>query len=563
MPPHVWSESFGDEFDDWGRAIATDEAGYFIVTGHFAGTANFGGGDLTSAGGADIFVAKFGPAGNHVWSRRFGGSYSDVGYGIAIDGAGNVVVTGHFQDTVDFGGGPLESDDGSFDIFVAKFDPTGAHLWSQRFGGPDADRGRDIAVDGAGNVLVTGEFRNTVSFGGDLLSSAGSYDVFVAKYNANGYHLWSSAFGGTGSDRGYAIATDGTNCLVAGCFQDMVDFGGGTLTSAGGDDIFLAKYNPIGGHLWSQRFGDELVDGGDVKGPDIAVDGVGSILLTGGFRGTVDFGGGPLESTGEWDMFITKRDGATGGHLWSQSFEGGAGWEDPHGIAVDGVGNIVATGAFEGWVNFGGDTLIVAGPPGTMKDDIFVVKFGPLSVWIEGPQQLDPGQPGTFEAIVSGGVPPYTYEWYKGNHCNTNRWTRVGGNSPQVTIKSRSTFCLKVVVTDDVGESTHRTYKVYVDEPIPEGLPAAVGVSSHALRQNVPNPFNPVTQISFDLPVASRVSLVIYDVHGKRVAELVNGPKAAGTHTVPFSAEHLASGIYFYRLVAGDYTAVRKMVLMK
>ena len=81
---------------------------------------DFGGGPLTSAGGIDIFLAKFDPAGNHLWSKRFGDGFSQIGYSVTVDGADNVLFTGAFSGSVDFGGGPLTSA-GGIDIFLAKF----------------------------------------------------------------------------------------------------------------------------------------------------------------------------------------------------------------------------------------------------------------------------------------------------------------------------------------------------------------------------------------------------------------------------------------------------------
>ncbi len=116
----------------------------------------------------------------HLFSHRFGNTDHDRGIAIAVDGARNVLVTGFFRGTVDFGGGALTS--AGWDIFVAKYDAAGAHLWSQRFGDTDLDGGGAIAVDGAGDVLVTGRFRGRVDFGGGPLTSAGSRDIFVAKF---------------------------------------------------------------------------------------------------------------------------------------------------------------------------------------------------------------------------------------------------------------------------------------------------------------------------------------------------------------------------------------------
>ena len=118
---HLWSKRFGSTSFDQGYGVAVDDSGNVVVTGSFNGTVNFGGGGLNSAGSFDIFVAKFsGADGSHLWSKRFGSTYEDEGLGVAVDGSGNVVVTGYFWGTVDFGGGELTSAGSSDDIFVVK-----------------------------------------------------------------------------------------------------------------------------------------------------------------------------------------------------------------------------------------------------------------------------------------------------------------------------------------------------------------------------------------------------------------------------------------------------------
>ena len=85
----------------------------------------------------------------------------------------------------------------------------------------------------------------------------------------------------------------------------------------------------------------------------------------------------------------------------------------------------------------------------------------------------------------------------------------------------------------------------------------------YRLEQNYPNPFNPVTDIKFSLPNPSDVRLEVFNIVGQKVATLVDGPLEAGQHTVPWNASGLASGIYLYRLEAGDHTDTRKMLLLK
>jgi hypothetical protein len=158
-----------------------DASGNVLVTGYFAGTMDLGGGPLTSAGNQDLFVAKLDPSGAHVWSKHFGDTGIQQGQSIAVDASGNVLVTGHFAGTMDLGGGPLTSTVGSLDLFVAKLDPSGAHVWSKRFGDASDQVGQGIAADSAGNVLVTGFFNGAMDFGFGVITSAGGNDIFVAK----------------------------------------------------------------------------------------------------------------------------------------------------------------------------------------------------------------------------------------------------------------------------------------------------------------------------------------------------------------------------------------------
>ncbi len=176
--------------------VATDNSGNIYTTGRFEGTVTVGGLSLTSAGGTDIFVAKFNRFGTVQWLRRGGGSnfVEEEGKSIAVDGSGNVYVTGYFSTTANFntptttGTNELISA-GSTDIFVAKYNTSGALQWLRRGGGTLGEFGKGITVDGSGNVYVTGYFSTTSNFntpsatGSNELVSAGNTDVFVAKYN--------------------------------------------------------------------------------------------------------------------------------------------------------------------------------------------------------------------------------------------------------------------------------------------------------------------------------------------------------------------------------------------
>jgi hypothetical protein len=327
--------------------------------------------------------------GSLLWAKRAGGTDSDVATGTAVDGSGNIYVTGLFQGTATFGLGEAKqttlTSAGSDDMFVAQYDSNGALQWAKRAGGTGLDRGAGIAVDGLGNSYVTGFINGTVMFGqGEAnqttLTSAGSDDMFVAQYDSNGALQWARRAGGTGLDRGVGIAVDSVgNSYVTGWFNGTAMFGQGqttqtTLTSAGSDEIFGAQYDSNGALQWARRAGGTGLD----QGAGIAVDDSGNIYVTGFFSGSAIFGQGQanqttLTSAGDRDMFLAQYD-SIGTLRWAKR-SGGTGADRGFSIAVDGLGNSYVSGLFNGSAIFGQGqpnqtTLTSAG-----SDDIFVAKY--------------------------------------------------------------------------------------------------------------------------------------------------------------------------------------------
>ena len=177
----VWAQKAGGTDWDDGYSIAVDSSSNIYLTGKIYGTVSFGTIPLTSSG-TDIFVAKLDSNGNWLWAKRAGGTGEDCGYGVALDGAANIYLTGCFKNTATFGTIPLTSS-GDFDIFVAKLDSGGTWLQANRAGGTSEDAGWGITLDSAANVYVTGYFKETATFGNTTpLISGGRFDIFVAKF---------------------------------------------------------------------------------------------------------------------------------------------------------------------------------------------------------------------------------------------------------------------------------------------------------------------------------------------------------------------------------------------
>ncbi len=225
--------------------------------------------------------------------------------------------------------------------------------WTKSMGGSSADGGMSIAVDALGNIYTTGNFMGTADFdpdsGTNNLTSAGYFDIFIQKLDANGDFLWAKSMGGSSYDYGMSIAVDVLgNVYTTGFFQDTVDFdpGSGTqsLTSAGGTDIFIQKLDANGDFLWAKSMGGSYYD----FGYSITVDASGNVYLTGYFNDTVDFDPGSgtydLTSSGGTDIFIQKLD-ANGNFLWAKSM-GGNSSDYGYSNAVDASGNIYTTGTF-------------------------------------------------------------------------------------------------------------------------------------------------------------------------------------------------------------------------
>jgi len=374
----TWSHAFGSPGEDRAQAVAIDAGGNVALAGYFSGTIDLGTGPLTSEhlpwlsenDYKDVLVARYLPDGVPLWARRIGAEADDRANGVATDVAGNVAITGSVSNYVDFGDGTVTGTGGSNDAFVAVYAAAdGAYLWARRMGGSGSETGYAIAVDAAGNVVVAGTFQGAVDFGTGFLTAAGGttdQDIFVAKYSPTGTPLWTKRFGGaTAFEYVYGVAVDAAgDVLLAGAFSGTVGFGGAALASAGGYDAVLVKLSGgTGAHVWSKGFGGT----GDDYGYGVAVDPSGNVALTGAFRNTADFGGGPLASAGGSDLFLASFT-PSGAHRWSRR-AGGSG--DDAGRAVAVAGDLVVTGAFQGTVDFGAGPLVAAG-----GGDQFVARYG-------------------------------------------------------------------------------------------------------------------------------------------------------------------------------------------
>ncbi|MBN1351999.1 SBBP repeat-containing protein [candidate division KSB1 bacterium] len=303
----VWVKSYGGldasgHDDDCGRDIIADGSGNIFVIGQFWGTASFGSTNLTSAGEADMFIAKCDPNGNVLWAVRGGGVEKDGGEKIALDDEGNLYVAGYFRSTATFGSHQLTSS-GKLDLFIAKYDASGNLLWIKQAGGPDYDSVLGFGIDESDNIYCCGTFADSVTFEETTLHSLGDDDIFIAHFDASGNLNWAKQAGSPNYEAAVDLTLDESgNLTMIGYFNESITFEDTTLTGVAYNDVFVTSYSAEGQLLWANLIGGTNFD----RGYGITTDNESNNIITGTFAGTLPIGEFELTSVGSKDIFIAK-----------------------------------------------------------------------------------------------------------------------------------------------------------------------------------------------------------------------------------------------------------------
>lgn len=307
---------------------------------------------------------------------------------IVVDHNKNVIITGSFLGTTNLEintSNPKDSN-GNYDIFIAKYNQNGGHVWSKTFGGKEGDYGNGVAVDKEGNIYVVGYFQDIVNFETVSKTSAGLEDIFIMKYSPDGTLQWVKTIGGTGNDYAYGVAVDSNNNLyVTGSFTgaspvnfnpDGSDIKSGFGTE--GTDIFLSKWDSSGVYQWTKVIGGT----GQDRGYRIAIDGSNNVYIAGlFFSSSIDFSlAGTDVHGGEgdgWYYYLSKWN-ADNTYGWTKTFGPVTNLRGV-AIAVTNGGDAFIAGSYNETVNFNPDGSDIKTTNGL--SDAFVSKWSASGVY--------------------------------------------------------------------------------------------------------------------------------------------------------------------------------------
>lgn len=390
----IWAQGFGSADFDMVRDLITDHSGNVISVGQFTNTVDFDPGsgthNLTSDGSSDIFIRKQDANGNLLWVHRFGDYDSDAAYSVGVDASDNIYITGTFRYEVDFDPGTGDYTIGNWgsnagQIFLLKLNADGDLVWVNAMGNTSgSSQGLVLAVEPSGLSVISGTFYGTVDFdpaAGTTNLTANlttNYDMFIARYNADGDFSFALGFGGT-SDNNFPedITLDvSNNIILTGSFGGTADLdptaGVQTTVSQGYDDAFIMKLTSGGTFLWCKTIGGAWGD----TGFSVIADSNEDIYFSGSFRQDVDLdpGAGTANySIGSNENTFLVKLSWNGSFLWSKTFENG--YNNPRSLGLDENEQLYVLGSYSGTSDFDPGVGTANHTSADNFDDVYLVKL--------------------------------------------------------------------------------------------------------------------------------------------------------------------------------------------
>ncbi len=531
--------------NDGSNAVTIDASGNTYVTGYSTGIGSM----------KDITTLKYDAAGRLVWSRTYNGASNseDEAYAITIDNSGNIYIGGY---TMSVNGR---------DMIVIKYNNNGIMQWEQEYNGSgnSADEAYAITVDGLGNPIVTG-------YSYDLVLGA---QMTLIKYNPQGNMQWIELYNaeiGSGADVAYAITIDGANDIYITGYSEL------TIGDASnGKDMVTVKVNKNGVRKWVKAYDAANLED---EAYSIAVDDYDNVFITGYTTGA----NGKDYTTIKYDK--------NGNQKWLQNYNNSNANSDdiPAKLIVDQHGDVVVTGSSKS-----------SNAPN--KEDYLTIKYSNYNGSQEFVSRYNDASNNSDKAFsittengnyyVAGSSRSFSYTnsedivviEYKDDGRLLKKY-KVSNPGPDVAkdIKVDDNRNIMIAgslngsVSDDMGagrfydngDNNSSSEFVIVNVTHTYDMPTLTNLESEVparfnLYQNYPNPFNPSTVIKFDVSSASQVKVAIFDALGREISVPVNDYLEAGSYEVSLNMSSFSTGVYFYKMISGSFTDIRKMILVK
>ena len=528
QPAEVWSKTYfnpngtGSDYSD--KTITDAQGNIYIACA-----------TRTQNTSDDIMVLKYNSAGLLQWSKTYNYSYNGTEQpnDICLDNSGNIYVTGTSTRT----------QGGYYDCVLLKFDPNGNILWVKRI---NKTNYTDRKSEGVSLV-----FRDGIYVGINYIYNGWS-ESGIAKYSAAGDSVayLQTGFLSNFSYRMWKMVQD-NNLNIYAIYS-------GDLLPNEEEDLVVKKIGTNGSLslIWTKTYtgASHLND----RARDIAVGPDGNIFIT----------GHTYVSNQGANLILMKFGRDDGAVLMQKTYNDAINNQDDYGVKVsfDNNLNILVAGGTSGFNTPSNILMLKYSPTGTL---MFTKTYDHAGSSIDGMRDLQTDSYGNY--YIAG---DYTDQVQQTSGLYTLKFSSAGEldwaieKNMQSNIQSMRNININsdgsLIVTADYDDAgTRKIMLIKYGSTI--GIQPVSGIipEKFELSQNYPNPFNPSTNINFSIPVSGNVKLSVYDVSGREVAVLVNKDLAAGTYKADFNASMLSSGVYFCRINAGDFTDVKKMMLVK
>ncbi len=399
----IWAKQIPALVEFGAIELKVDKAGNIYLASDLSAPADMDPGPgvlmMTPIGAKDAFVVKLDTDGNLVWAKQFGGPGDTVpqATGLDIDKDNNVVVSGSFNNTVDFDPGPgvyKLTSTAHIQAYIVKLNSQGNFTWAIQFGNaPIVYSGSqiiDIKCDAAGNIYTTGGFAGNCDFdpgaGQFNMASSSLRDGFIAKLDPNAGFVWAKRIGNSTNDYyqyidARSIDIDGmNNVITTGDFTGTIDFNPGTAvysvaSNAGTSDAYILKLNSNGDFVWAKAIGGNQSDTGN----DLVLDADNNIYAVGSYGPSVDFDPGPGDytiNTPNYGAAALVKLSADGNFVYAAAFpsiyDGNSLFRR---MAIDDARNIYVSGDVSGVVDFDPGPAVYP-LAGSSDESPFVLKLG-------------------------------------------------------------------------------------------------------------------------------------------------------------------------------------------